>query len=325
MVTASSKTSPLASRLATSALRLPPRIFPIPGWFPVVVERLHESVAGDLERATVTTNGIRMRLDLRDYIQRRIFYESHEPEQLAFFRRFLRPGDVVLDVGAHVGIFTLVSALGVGSAGEVHSFEPVPANFEALSRNVELNGFDNVAVNRVAVGAEPGEARLGVPEGAASLGGDTSAMYTVGGSAHTISAPVVTLDDYVADRLAGRPIRLLKLDVEGLEPAALEGFDSRLSESPPDAVVLEVNLELLDRHGFTGEGFLDALRGYGYSFFRPTARGQVKTFEPDIPDEFDPTRDVPEQGPGLRGWLRRYQAESRVFFNLFALQPHARA
>jgi FkbM family methyltransferase len=325
MVTASSKTSPLASRIATTALRIPPRIFPIPGWFPVVVERFHPSIAGERSSAEVVTHGVRMRLDLRDYIQLRIYYESHEPHQLAFFERFLRKGDVVLDVGAHVGIFTLVSARSVGPAGEVHSFEPVPANYETLSDNVRLNGFDNIVVNRAAVGDEPGEVRLGVPEGAAGLGGATSAMYTVGGTANSVSAPVVTLDDYVSDRLADRSIRLLKLDVEGLEPAVLEGFDRHLSESPPDAVVLEVNLELLERHGFTGKGLLDALRGYGYSFFRSTARGQLRTFEPDVPDAFDPARDVPQQGPGLLGWLRRYQAESRIFFNLFAVQRHVKA
>ncbi len=325
MVTAFSKTSSLASRIATSALRIPPSIFPIPGWFPVVVERLHPSIAGERSSAEVVTHGVRMRLDLRDYIQLRIYYESHEPHQLAFFERFLRKGDIVLDVGAHVGIFTLVSALSVGGEGEVHCFEPVPANFEALSRNVELNGFDNVVLNRAAVGAEPGQARLGLPEGAAGLGGETSAMYTVGGLANSVSARIVTLDDYVSDRLPGRPVRLLKLDVEGLEPAALQGFASRLAESPPDAVVLEVNLELLNRHEFTGQELLGALREYGYSFFQPTARGRLKTFEPQIPDAFDPARDVPEQAPGLLGWLRRYQAESRIFFNLFAVQSHAQA
>ena len=86
------KTQPLASRFATSVLRTAPRILPIPGWFPVVVERLHPAVAGDLTDVVIVTHGVKMRLDLRDYIQRRIFYESHEPHQLAFCERFVDRG-----------------------------------------------------------------------------------------------------------------------------------------------------------------------------------------------------------------------------------------
>jgi FkbM family methyltransferase len=264
-----------------------------------------------------------MRLDLDDYVQRRIFYESHEPEQLAFFRRFLRRGDVVLDVGAHVGLFTLVSALEVGPVGEVHAFEPVPANFAALEANVELNGFENIVLNRAAVGAENGEVELGIPDDALALGGETSAMYTVGGGARTVSAPLIRLDDYVG-ALGDREIRILKMDAEGLEPSVLEGFRDRLQHAPPAAIVLEVNVELLDRHGFTGPELISELRSYGYELYRPTVRGVPKPHEPDLPVEFDAGRDLPEESPrGLGGWLRRYRAESRIFANVFAIQPRA--
>ena len=126
-----------------------------------------------------------MRLDLRDYIQRRIFYESHEPPQVAFFKRFLSAGDVVIDVGAHVGFFTLIAASIAGSEGEVHAFEPVPSNFAALEQNARLNGFGNVVLNRAAVGAEEGEVTLGLP-GEVPDYGATSAMYTAGGTLRSV-------------------------------------------------------------------------------------------------------------------------------------------
>jgi FkbM family methyltransferase len=290
----------------------------------VVVQRLHPLVARDLEAAEVTTHGVRLRLDLNDYIQRRIFYESHEPTQLAFVERFLRPGDVVLDAGAHVGIFTLVAASIVGETGEVHAFEPVPANFESLERNVRLNGFSNVRLNRAAVGAEKGELELGLPD-VVPDSAETSAMYTVGGGDRRVSAAVVSLDAYVDAQIGERPIRLLKMDVEGFEPAALEGFAERLASGPPDAVVLEVNLELLQRHGFRVEQIVSPLVDSGYGLYRPTAFGRLRDLDGNLTELLAAEAGRLTQPHGLTGWLRRYREESKIFLNVFAIQPSAHA
>jgi FkbM family methyltransferase len=311
------KAQSVPSRVATAILRAPPRIFPIPGWFPVVVERLHPLVGQQVEEAEVTTHGVRIRLNLNDYIQQRIFYESHEPALLAFVERFVRPGDVVLDAGAHVGIFTLLAASLTGPTGEVHSFEPVPSNFEALEENVRLNGFRNVTLNQAAVGAEPGEVELGLPD-VVPDSGTTSAMYTVGGGNRRFSARVVTLDSYV-ERLEERPIRLLKMDVEGFEPAALDGFATRLGDRPPEGIVLEVNVELLDKHGFGAAELLDRLVDWGYRLHRISPFGRLREHSADFAVAPLPTQPLPN--PRLAGWLRRYRAEGQLFFNLVAVQP----
>lgn len=268
----------------------------------------------------MTTHGVRIRLDLNDYIQQRIFYESHEPALLSFVERFLRPGDVVLDAGAHVGIFTLLAASIVGEEGQVHAFEPVPSNFASLQENVRLNGFQNVRLNRAAAGAEEGELELGLPE-VVPDSGRTSAMYTVGGGERRVSAPVIMLDSYVQEQLGERPVRLLKMDVEGFEPAVLEGFAGRLASAPPDGVLLEVNIELLGRHGFRVGQILDALVGAGYGLYRPTPFGRLRELDDDLSAADAPTQ--PLATPGLVGWFRRYRAEAKIFFNLFAVQPGA--
>jgi Methyltransferase FkbM domain len=139
-----------------------------------------------------------------------------------------------------------------------------------------------------------------------------------------VTAPVVSLDLYVEEHTGDRPIRPLKIDVEGLEQAVLEGFARRLASAPPSAILLEVNLELLNRHGVRAEDVLSLLRDAGYRLLQPTAMGKLRESEPDIPPGFDPERDVPEHSPSLRGWLRRYREESRIFFNVFALHGAAR-
>src|SRR5207253_9502934 len=132
---------------------------------------------------------------------------------------------------------------------------------------------------------EAGEISLGLPEVVPDFG-TTSAMYTAGGSVRAVTAPVLPLDAYVGEHIGKRPIRLLKIDVEGLEPAVLAGFDRRLAGAPPAAILLEVNLELLHEHGFAPGEVVGPLRGAGYRFYRPTAFGKVREFEPEIPDGF---------------------------------------
>ncbi|TMB59740.1 MAG: FkbM family methyltransferase, partial [Chloroflexi bacterium] len=91
-----------------------------------------------------TGYGVTLRLDFNDYVQRGIFYGAYESQELNFTRRILRPGDVMIDVGAHVGIFSLVGARTVGSSGEVHAFEPIAFNYSRLLENVERNRLANV-------------------------------------------------------------------------------------------------------------------------------------------------------------------------------------
>ncbi len=122
--------------------------------------------------------GVRMRAGPREYTQRRIFYGAHEPGEVAALRRLLRPGDAVIDVGAHVGFFTLLAADAVGPDGAVHAFEPVHENFRNLAVNVDLNGFEHVVLNRVAVGREVGHVQLGT---SAEAGSNTGG-FTVGRS-----------------------------------------------------------------------------------------------------------------------------------------------
>jgi FkbM family methyltransferase len=284
-----------------------------------VVERVHPRLTGDASAAEFDLDGIRMQLDLRDYIQRRIYYRCHEAQEAAFVRAFSRPGDTVLDVGAHVGMFTLLAAAGVGPAGVVHAFEPVPSNFEALTKNVALNPSRHVVLNHLAVGAEPGAMTLGLPPSSVDSGG-TSAMYTRGGTRAAITVPVTTLDEYVRERARDCPIRLLKLDVEGVEPLVLKGFRRGLAESPPDAILTEVNALRLTQQGYTTADLLDPLLQAGYGLYRFGAFGGRRRLDVQEVREADLEAHLKIQGGDPISLIRRAFSEGRIFFNLLALQ-----
>jgi FkbM family methyltransferase len=258
-----------------------------------------------------------MRLDLGDYTQRRIYYGCHEPLEMRAVKRLLRPGDVALDVGANVGLFTLLAADAVGSTGEVHAFEPVPATFAELNENVRINGFEQVRLTRAAVGAAPGETTLGLgehPEGG-------SGGYMTGGTGAPVEAPVVTLDGYVAQHLPDAPIRLLKVDVEGAEPDVLLGFRERLSVRPPDIVVAEVSPETLGLHGHNAASLLEQLTGSGYRLHRLGPRGRLRPLRSDEVALLAAPNVSQQSSDGLVGLFRQGLAERKTFFNVFALQP----
>jgi FkbM family methyltransferase len=265
----------LARRAGIGLLRLPSRTLEIPGWFPLVVERAHRYLVRGDAPVEFKTVGVRMRLDLNDYTQRRIFYNAHEHREVEFVRRFLRPNETVVDVGATVGLFTLVSARAVAPSGKTHSFEPVPGNFESLAENVRLNGFEHVLLNAVAVGRESGELQLGLPEVTPDRG-QTSGMYTSGAADRTITVPKIDLGEYVDEHLANTPIRLVKVDVEGMEPEVLLALERRLQERPPDAFIVEVNVERLRANGWEVADVARPLERAGYRFFTLKPRGRLR-------------------------------------------------
>jgi FkbM family methyltransferase len=309
---------PRRVRAATVLARLPGRRLPLKGWT-VVTEQLHRRTGapgGDVVHRSAW--GCTLRLDLDDYTQRCIYYDAYETEELDLARRLLQPGDVMVDVGANVGIFTLVAAAAVGPAGEVHAFEPVPANHERLAENVALNGLSNVVLHRVAVGDEEGTTTLGIPpETARASGGTMSGFFVVGLTDRAIAAPLVRLDGPAAGLPAGgRQIRLVKLDVEGFEPRVLAGMGALLATQRVDFLLLEVSVYNLRRQGLAIADVVRPLESAGYSLFRLGARRRLRRWryrgEPSVPDR--------SRAPSLMDTIVAGLQDRERHFNLFAIR-----
>jgi FkbM family methyltransferase len=263
---------PIGGGAATRVIRSLTTALPVKGWT-LVTERLHP-LLGHREREVLyrDRNGVLFRLDLDDYVQRGILYGAYEVTELAFTRRVLRAGQVMLDVGGHVGTFGLVAAQAVGPTGSVHAFEPLPFNFSRYEANRDLNRLTNLVLNRAAVGSEPGVVSLGLDQ-ARHVTRDTPAWqagYAVGLGGDAVEAPQLTLDDYTGEHLAGRTIRLVKIDVEGREPEVLAGMRRLLADHRVEIVLMEVNLYALERFGHRIADSVAPLEAAGY---RPHSLG----------------------------------------------------
>ena len=205
--------------------------------------------------------GFRLRLDLRESLQRDFLFGLYDRSELDLVRRHLGDGGFV-DVGAHIGLYTVAAAHG---PGRVLAFEPNPSAREQLVENLALNDCTNVLVVPKAVGDAPGTALLHVPTTP-----DPSFSSLAGGrfaEGEPIDVEVTTVDAEV--EAAGLAPSVVKIDVEGGELAVVTGMQRTLERHRP-VLLVEVNEASARELARTLEGYSGFRVGRG---LEPLASG----------------------------------------------------
>ena len=225
----------------------------------------------------VKVNDYRMRIDLSDnIIAPHLFLHGHwEPYESQLMGRLLRPGMTFVDVGAHIGYYSLLAARAVGPAGRVVAFEPSPDNFALLAENVRLNGFSKIVrAENMALGAERGEANLHLAtyntgdHRLYSTLPDDDDLFNAGGHRRSVRVPVIALDEYLS-REGGTRVDVVKIDVQGAEMGALTGMRQTLARSERVILFTEFWPHGLLRFGTEPRAVLDFLTGeMGLSLFQ---------------------------------------------------------
>jgi FkbM family methyltransferase len=212
-------------------------------------------------------------LDLADFIQRRIYLGTFEPEDTRLVQKCLRPGMTFVDVGANVGYYTALAAQLVGSGGRVIAFEPSPYAFVRLESMVRANLLHQSTAVHAGLSDTAGQAKL-------YLGID-SHNHTPTMAAHenstAMDVTIVTLDDE-ADRLGIGRIDLIKIDVEGHEAKVLAGAKRLLSEARIRAVLCEFNEHWLCASGSSSRDLERVLREAGFVECEHALRGRENRF-----------------------------------------------
>jgi len=149
---------------------------------------------------------------------------SYEYEKQRTFATLVRPGDVIWDVGAHVGVYTLLASVLVGASGGVVAFEPFPDNLRFLYRHIAMNRLRNVAVVEAAVSDRRGEGFFAP--------GSSSSTGRLDQTNGTLRVRCITLDDALGEMTCPPPA-VIKMDIEGGELQALRGGQKLLGEHHP--------------------------------------------------------------------------------------------
>ena len=197
---------------------------------------------------------------------------AYEPEVSLFLMRVLRDGDLFVDIGAHVGYFSILAAKLVGEKGQVISFEPEDINFEHLKSNMALNNLYNITLFQRPV-TEKIEMRTFYIN---SDGDGGHALWDPGlfpGNERSKAKPqprnveTITLDAVLSDKVVKKQPKIIKIDTEGAEKNVLEGARDMLEKRRVPFVICELHEFGLREMGASQDGLRSFMRDYGYETF----------------------------------------------------------
>lgn len=195
-------------------------------------------------------------------LYRRIYFiykALSEREEIDLMKNTIKPGDVVVDVGANIGFYTLLFSDLVGSKGKVYAFEPEPENFEHLRKL--CNGRNNIKLVNAAVSDKSGSINLYL---SSELNVD---HYTFKGKEerNVVKVRSVSLDKYFNKR---RKIDFVKIDTQGFEYNVLTGFKRTARRLKKLIIFCEVVPERLKQNVFTKDRLFNRLKNWGFTIKR---------------------------------------------------------
>lgn len=255
-----------------------------------------------LSVVVVEIGGARMRADLRTPLGLSLYRYGFCPPEARLLSRLLRPGDVFVDGGANVGLFSLIAAVAVGPSGRVIACEPGPETMAELRANAKENRFaGTLDLHEVALSDRTGSARFTVfdmiSSGLASFAPEAS-----GG--RQVDVVLTTLDALTAN--LERRVAVVKLDIEGAEAKALQGAGDLVTRDAP-VFIIELEPEHLARQGSSIADVRATLEPHGYEPYAitPAARLVRSTGGWGPSDESQPNvvLALPSQSVGLAAAL----------------------
>jgi FkbM family methyltransferase len=189
-----------------------------------------------------------------------VMSKNCDPFMTEVFKKVVKEGDAVVDLGANVGYYSLLASRIVGKQGRVYAFEPDPKTYSLLVKNIKLNKYENIIPVPKAVTNYVGTAKffLSAEPGANSL-------YKEGGQTKFIEVETQTLDSFFGAKESA--IGVIKMDIEGGEIDAISGMDRLLSQNRRLSLFIEFVPRHIQRSGHTPAEFLDKLWKLNFEVF----------------------------------------------------------
>ncbi len=194
-----------------------------------------------------------------------------DPEEIAFLRQTVKPGQLVVDIGAHKGAYSYWLSKAVGPAGRVVAFEPQPLLADGLNRLA----IPRVTIENMALSSTSGKMTLSIPGSAPSPGATLEQRDQPGMDHYQVQ--VATLDEYFD--AGSDPVAFMKIDVEGHELELFKGGQQLIERHHP---ILLFECEQKHHTSTTVSDVFDWLlaRGYEGHFFMGSTKIPVSEFDP---------------------------------------------
>lgn len=220
--------------------------------------RLLELICPKVSEAIVMLFGYRVRLDLTDHIQRKMFLNTDWGDTHAM-RDNVKDGMTVFDIGCNVGAYTLLASSLVGIRGKVYAFEPNPFVYQRLAKTINENDITNVVLVNCGIGDCRGELTL-YPN---TQPGNASSTMVADGQSHGFTVPIDTLDNVMATQNVTK-IDYMKIDVDGFEPNVLKGAAQALNKKKIGFIQSEFCDYWLKRNGSDPQMLYQSIVKFGF-------------------------------------------------------------
>jgi FkbM family methyltransferase len=155
------------------------------------------------------------------YIGQRVALGKYEPYETKLILRQTKKGDVIVDIGANIGYYTILLADKVGKKGKVYAFEPDLTSFEILEKNIKANKLENIVAINVAIGSKNGKLELYKSK-------ENFGDHKLYGKGERKAVKVINLDNFLEEK-----VNLMKIDTQGWEPEVIEGAKRIIKEWKP--------------------------------------------------------------------------------------------
>ncbi len=223
-----------------------------------MVYKILDAVTGN-KGLRKTVNGFSVKLPTR-YVN--YFQSDYEADNFTFLRQQVKQGDNVLDIGAHIGLFSTAAAQLVNPSGRVYAFEPASETNELLKQTISINNFQKVIEpHDEAMGAASGKTTFYV----SAIKGDNSnslVSYKDDRELYAKEVNMYSIDDFVKEKNLSS-LAFIKIDVEGAEYDALTGAKNTLMNLRP-ACIVAIHPEPIAAKGDSLEAIYDFIKGCNY-------------------------------------------------------------
>lgn len=224
-------------------------------FYPVKV--LHNSLISYTTSDCVEIQGSKMFVN--QLFRNASFSGIWEPLQTEIVKKEIKKGDIIIDLGANIGYYTLLFSRLVGNEGKVYAFEPDPNNFALLEKNVKENGYTNIVLEQKAVSDFEGTTKLYISN--INTGGHR--IFDIGANEEFIKIETIKLDDYLQDK----KVDFIKMDIQGSEAKAIMGMKNIISQNQSLKIISEFAPFLLKKSGCDPMLYTNLLLEQGFELY----------------------------------------------------------
>jgi FkbM family methyltransferase len=219
------------------------------------------------------SNGALFEYPLDSTLGNLLSVDNFESVELDFVVKSLSPGDVLLDVGANGGLYSVLASKQVGPLGHIYAFEPGIRELSLFRRNIKINSCENITIVSKAVSNQSGTTQFAISH--------DGAMNSLKQTDHPMqkfkewqTVEMTTLDTFIEDAGIDK-VDFIKIDVEGAENLAFEGAKKLLSSDNKMTILFEACDANSESFGYSARDLLTSIKSMGFYIYYLDRKGQL--------------------------------------------------